>query len=80
VTETVDEAVGQLAAGPGGAAFAEAVEALFARDPAAIGRQARGRAVVRHGWRGVFERLCDIYADVSGDHGFQRSLDLAARR
>jgi alpha-1,6-mannosyltransferase len=71
VAETVDEAVGQLAAGPGARAFAEAVEALFARDIAVLGARARGRAVARHGWRGVFERLCGIYARVSGDGGFE---------
>jgi alpha-1,6-mannosyltransferase len=80
VAETVDEEVGQLAAGPGAASFAEAIEALFARDTAAIGLQARARALARHGWRGVFEQLCDIYAEVSGDPGFHRQLDLAARR
>jgi alpha-1,6-mannosyltransferase len=79
VAETVDEAVGQLAQAPGAAAFAEAIEALFARDPAAIGAQARARALVRHGWRGVFDRLCEVYAGVSGDAGFLALAERALR-
>jgi alpha-1,6-mannosyltransferase len=80
VAETVDEGVGQLADRPGAAAFAEAIDALFARDPRAVGAQARARALARHGWRGVFERLCDIYSDVSGDLGFSHPVDWAVRR
>ncbi len=70
VAESVDEQVGQLAARSAPAEFAEAVEALFARDVEAIGRQARMRAVQQHGWDRVFERLGDIYAEVSGDSAF----------
>jgi alpha-1,6-mannosyltransferase len=80
VAETVDEEVGQLAARSDPAAFAEAIEALFARDVQRLGAQARARAVVRHGWRGVFERLCRIYAEVTGDPGFNRQIDATFRR
>jgi alpha-1,6-mannosyltransferase len=70
VAETIDDQIGQLAVRSTPEAFAEAIEALFARDPQAIGVIARARAVARHGWRGVFERLCAIYARVSGDMAF----------
>ena len=71
--------MGQLAVGPGAPAFAEAIEALFQRDLPVLAAQARARAVTRHGWRGVFERLCDIYARVSDDAGFDRPAEAARR-
>ena len=74
LAETVDEAVGQLASRSAAGPFAEAVEALFARDVEALGQAARARAVARHGWDCVFERLTGIYAEVTGDSAF-----LAAR-
>jgi alpha-1,6-mannosyltransferase len=70
IAETVDEDVGQLAVRSAAGPFAEAVEALFARDRAAICAQARSRAVSEHGWERVFERLCDIYAQLTGDGAF----------
>jgi alpha-1,6-mannosyltransferase len=70
LAESVDNQVGQLAARSSAPAFAEAIEALFARDPRRIGARARARAVCRHGWPGVFERLCGIYARTTGDAGF----------
>jgi alpha-1,6-mannosyltransferase len=70
VAETVDDQIGQLAVRSTAAAFAEAIEALFARDPRRIGAHARARAVTRHGWPEVFERLCGVYAQVSGDASF----------
>ena len=78
VAETVDLEVGQLAARSSAPAFAEAIEALFARDPRVVGAQARARAVARHGWRTVFERLCGIYADVTGDPSFRGRADSVA--
>jgi alpha-1,6-mannosyltransferase len=77
--ETVDDAVGQRAAHSTGAAFAEAIEALFARDARMIGIQARARAEACHDWGGVFERLCAIYARVSGDARFGVSRGPVAR-
>jgi alpha-1,6-mannosyltransferase len=70
VAESVDEEVGQLAVASEPAAFAEAIEALFARDIAAIGMAARLRAVERHGWNAVFRRLCGIYGELTGHPGF----------
>ncbi|HEY2660738.1 MAG TPA: glycosyltransferase family 1 protein [Caulobacteraceae bacterium] len=70
LAETVDEAVGQLAARSAAGPFAEAVDALFARDMAALGAAARGRAVSRHSWDFVFERLSRIYAEATGDRAF----------
>jgi alpha-1,6-mannosyltransferase len=75
ISETVDAEVGQLAVRSSPAAFAEAIEALFARDPRCLRASARARAVARHGWRGVFARLCDIYAEVSGDRGFNPRIE-----
>jgi alpha-1,6-mannosyltransferase len=70
VAESVDGAVGELAARSAGADFAEAIEALFARDLARLGRAARARACDRHGWDAVFERLSALYAEVSGEPAF----------
>ena len=79
LAETVDDQVGQLAVRSSPAALAEAIEALFARDPHRIGAQARARAVARHGWHGVFERLCEIYARASGDGAFGPHAETVAR-
>jgi alpha-1,6-mannosyltransferase len=79
VSETIDMEVGQLAARSTAPAFAEAIEALFARDPQSIGGRARIRAVARHGWPGVFERLCEIYARVTGDARFSPWCELSVR-
>jgi alpha-1,6-mannosyltransferase len=66
VSELVDEAVGQLARRPTGEALAEAIEALFARDLAAVAAAARERAVTRHGWSCTFESLSALYAELTG--------------
>ncbi|WP_249138373.1 glycosyltransferase family 4 protein [Phenylobacterium montanum] len=73
LAETVDQAVGQTAARSAPESFAEAIEALFARDVLSLGRAARTRAVSRHSWDFVFERLMGIYAEVSGDGAFVQS-------
>jgi alpha-1,6-mannosyltransferase len=70
VTESVDDSVGQLAAGPDPESFAEAIAALFERDVQALGAAARRRAVERHRWDAVFTRLTDVYANVSGARAF----------
>ncbi|HET9160550.1 MAG TPA: glycosyltransferase, partial [Caulobacteraceae bacterium] len=77
VAESVDEVVGGLAARPDPAAYAEAIEALFERDIAEVGRQARRRAVERHRWDVVFDRLTEVYAEVSGAGSFRRTLQAA---
>lgn len=66
LAEIVDTEVGQLAERATGAAVAEAVEALFARDLEAVGRAARRRAVERHGWARTFEGLTAHYAELCG--------------
>lgn len=71
VAETVDDSVGQLARSADPADYAEAVEALFARDIEAIGRAARHRAVERFAWNRVFEDLCLLYSQLSGQPGFE---------
>jgi alpha-1,6-mannosyltransferase len=70
VAESVDEEVGQLAVASEPAAFAEAIEALFARDLTAISAAARLRAVERHGWDAVFSQLCAIYGGLTGRRAF----------
>lgn len=70
VGESVDAAVGELALRSTGADFAEAVAALFERDLAPLKRAARTRAIDRHGWDAVFERLSGLYASVSGEPAF----------
>jgi alpha-1,6-mannosyltransferase len=72
VSETVDRQVGELAEAAEPNAFAAAVEALFARDVEALGRAARLRAVERFAWSRVFEDLCMVYGDVSGQAAFVR--------
>jgi alpha-1,6-mannosyltransferase len=70
VAESVDEEVGQLAVASEPAAFAEAIEALFARDLAVVSAAARLRAVERHGWDAVFSQLCAIYGGLTGRQAF----------
>jgi len=70
VAESVDREVGQLAVRSEVAAFAEAIEALFARDLTAVGAAARRRAVERHGWDAVFRQLCAIYGGLTGRAAF----------
>jgi len=70
VAESVDEEVGQLAVASEPAAFAEAIEALFARDLSAVSAAARLRAVERHGWDAVFSQLCAIYGGLTGRQAF----------
>lgn len=70
VAETVDDSVGQLAKSADPKHYAAAIEALFARDIEAIGQAARARAVDRFAWSRVFEDLCAVYADVSGEGAF----------
>jgi alpha-1,6-mannosyltransferase len=70
VGESVDAEVGELAPRSTGPEFAEAVEALFARDLRALRAAARARAVTRHGWDAVFQGLSAIYAEVSGERAF----------
>ena len=64
VGELIDAQVGQPAQNvePGG--LAEAIEALFARDVAAISAAARRRAETRHGWDATFEALTRLYGQL----------------
>jgi alpha-1,6-mannosyltransferase len=73
VGESVDSAVGELAPRSAAPEFAEAIEALFARDLTFLKRAARQRACQRHGWDAVFQRLTEIYAEVSGEPAFARA-------
>ena len=75
VAESVDTHVGQLADRSTPAALADAIDALFTRDTADVGRVARERVLERHDWSHVFERLSSLYADVTGSSAF-----LAAER
>jgi len=72
VGETVDADVGELAERSNPAELAAAIEALFARDHAALRREARRRACERYGWDAVFTRLAALYARVTGDPAFSR--------
>ncbi len=72
VGESVDQAVGELALRSTGPEFAEAIEALFARDLGELSRAARQRACEQHGWDAVFQQLSRLYADVSGEPAFAR--------
>ncbi|WP_269219187.1 glycosyltransferase [Brevundimonas vesicularis] len=70
VAETVDESVGQLAASADADDYAQAVEALFTRDIEAIGRVAREKAVSQFAWNRVFEDLCVVYGELTGEAAF----------
>ena len=70
VAETVDESVGQLAASADADDYAQAVEALFARDIEAIGRAAREKAVSQFAWNRVFEDLCMVSGELTGETAF----------
>lgn len=70
VAETVDETVGQLAVSADADDYAQAVEALFARDIEAIGRAAREKAVSQFAWNRVFEDLCMVYGELTGEAAF----------
>lgn len=70
VAETVDQAVGELAASPEADEMAEAIEALFARDLDALGQAARARAVERFSWPRVFEDLSLLYGQMAGEPAF----------
>ncbi len=70
VAETVNDSVGQLAASADPTEYAAAIEALFERDIEAIGAAARVHTVDRFAWNRVFEDLCLVYGDVSGQQAF----------
>ncbi len=77
VAESIDAEVGALAVKSEAGAFAEAVAGLFERDVRGVGQAARSRAELRHGWPAVFGKLCDVYAEVSGDDTFRAPGPLA---
>jgi alpha-1,6-mannosyltransferase len=69
VSELIDESVGQRAVTTDPAGLAEAIEALFERDLAALSRAARLRAVTRHGWDTTFEGLTRLYGGLLSGAG-----------
>ena len=73
VAESVDHGVGELARRSTPQDFADAVDALFARDVAAVGRAARERAARDHGWDRVFGKLSAVYAELTGADAFDPS-------
>ena len=64
------QAYPETAARAEAADYAEAVEALFARDIEAIGRAAREKAVSQFAWNRVFADLCHLYGDLTGEAAF----------
>lgn len=70
VAETVNDSVGQLARSADPDQYAQAIEALFARDIEEIGAAARVHTVERFAWNRVFEDLCMTYGEVSGKPEF----------
>ncbi|MBX9614856.1 MAG: glycosyltransferase [Brevundimonas sp.] len=78
VAETVNNSVGQLSRSADPGEYAEAIEALFARDVEAIGAAARVHTVETFAWNRVFEDLCMVYGEVSGRPEFvQPAAELA---
>ena len=76
VGELIDASVGQPTESSDPGSVAEAIEALFARDLAPIGKAARRRAEARHGWDSTFEKLMQLYASLID--GASRPLALSA--
>lgn len=70
VAETVNASVGELARSADPDDYAQAVEALFARDIEALGQAARMHTVENFAWNRVFQDLSMVYADVSGEAAF----------
>lgn len=68
VGELIDIQVGQPAETVEPAGLAAAIEALFARDVAEVGRAARRRAETRHGWDATFEALTRLYGGLVADN------------
>ncbi|WP_292082868.1 MULTISPECIES: glycosyltransferase [unclassified Brevundimonas] len=77
VAETVDMSVGQLARSADPADYAEAVEALFARDVEALGHAARVKTVEQFAWNRVFEDLSMLYGELSGRPEFVLPQEIA---
>ncbi len=78
VAETVNDSVGQLSRSADPAEYAEAIEALFARDIEAIGAAARVHTVETFAWNRVFEDLCMVYGEVSGRPEFVQPAEQLA--
>ena len=78
VAELIDDEIGQIAATVDPFGLAEAIEALFARDLAAISQAARRRAEQRHGWDTTFEGLTRIYGELVLGSGVAQPLALQA--
>ena len=68
VGELIDAAVGQPAQNVDPAGLADAIEALFACDLAALSQAARQRAETRHTWDATFEGLSALYARLITGH------------
>ena len=67
VGELIDHSVGQPAQNVEPSGLAEAIDALFSRDVAAISQAARRRAETRHGWAATFEALARLYGQLIAD-------------
>ena len=77
VAETVDQSVGQLARSADPVDYAEAIEALFARDVEALGQAARVKTVEQFAWNRVFEDLSMLYGELSGRPEFVMPQEIA---
>lgn len=64
VGELIDGSVGQCAEGVEPGDLAEAIEALFTRDIAALSVAARRRAETRHSWDTTFQGLARLYGEL----------------
>ncbi|HYF23484.1 MAG TPA: glycosyltransferase [Caulobacteraceae bacterium] len=73
VAETVDEGVGQLSPSADPDVYAQAVEALFARDVEALGRAARIKVEALFSWDRVFTDLSALYGELTGEAAFHEA-------
>jgi alpha-1,6-mannosyltransferase len=78
VGELIDPNAGQHAESADGIGLADAIEALFARDIAALSLAARRRAETKHSWDATFEGLTRLYAQLIGCAPRRTPLALSA--
>jgi alpha-1,6-mannosyltransferase len=78
VGELIDPSAGQHAESADGIGLADAIEALFARDMAALSLAARRRAESKHSWDATFEGLTRLYAQLIGRAPRRAPLALSA--
>ncbi len=71
IGEVVDVSAGELAEDGSPEALARATRRLFARDQDALRLAARNHVARHYSWPAAFERLMNVYHDLTGQAGFR---------